>query len=126
MVKQYFELDKVQSITLHCKKETGYKWFKEIPSIEKSFMGVKYKTIPSIPAGWSGRQDGRHRVPTSYFNDYFWYTVDEISKKVYNKAYVEIRLKDKNITHYFNSSREAQEYVDELIESTDGKFHVIY
>jgi hypothetical protein len=55
-----------------------------------------------------------------------WYRVDEINKKVYNKAHVNVHLNYKEgISCDFDSNEEAQKYVDELIASSDKKFTVI-
>mgnify|MGYP003637702945 FL=1 len=126
MTKTYFDLDKVVSITLNTEKESTYKWFQKTPSIPKLFMGIKYGSIAGRDAGWSDTSAGFWRYPTSYFSDYNWYRVDEVNKKVYSKAYVNLHLlNNSNIGTYFYSTEEAQYYIDELIEGSDREFHVI-
>lgn len=127
MQKHYFELDKVDSITLTHEKESGsWRWWAETPAKEKSFMGIKYGMTEVIPAGWSDYDNGRNRKPTSYFDDYTWYRVDDVNKKVYSRAHIEIRLGYKqSFGVNFESTEEAQAYVDDLIESSDKSFHVI-
>jgi len=125
MTKTYFELGKVESITLNSEKETSYKWFQETPSIPELFMGIKYSSIAGRDAGWSDTFSFL-RYPTSYFSDYNWYRVDEVNKKVYSKAHVNLHLSNNsNIGTYFNSTEEAQQYIDDLIEASDREFHVI-
>ena len=133
MTKNYFELDKVESITLTYERETVYRWFPEIPSKEKSFMGIKYGMTEVIPAGWNdyidddGNEYNTHwRKPVSYFEYYQSYRIDENNKRIYNKAHVTVYLSYKHsLGVNFESTEEAQEYVDELIESSDKGFHVI-
>lgn len=134
MQKNYFQLDKVHSITLTYERESGYEWFPEIPAKEKSFMGIKYGMHKAIPAGWSEYEDGiRHdgnyqRLQSSYFDNYSWHRVDEANKKVYNKAHVDIRFSYKEgIGQNFESNEEAQQWVDDLIftAAPDKKFTVI-
>ena len=125
--KHYFELDKVDSITLtHEKESTSWSWWAETPGTQRTFLGIPIGTIPSIPAGWSDYEGGICRKPTSYFADYTWYRVDDVNKKIYNKAHVEIRLGYKqSFGINFESTEEAQDYVDELISSSEKQFHVI-
>jgi len=131
MQKHYFELDKVDSITLNCERESSYRWFPEIPAKEKSFMGIKYGMTEAIPAGWNDciDEDGNEYRPwnrrqSSYFDDYSWYKVTPF--RIYNKAHVEIRLGYKqSFGVQFDSNEEAQAYVDDLILGSDKTFHVI-
>jgi hypothetical protein len=131
MKKHYFELDKVESITLTYERETHYRWFPIIPASPKTFLGIKYGMNPEIQAGWSEYVDenGNEKYPcqrhqASYFDDYSWYKVTPF--RIYNKAHVEIRLGYKqSFGINFDSTEEAQEYVDSLIEDSEKGFHVI-
>jgi len=133
MKKHYFELDKVDSITLTGERETEYRWFQEIPSRHKTFLGIKYGMHEAIPAGWNdyvdedGNEYNTHwRKPASHFADYSWYKVCDITKRIYNKAHVEIRLGYKqSFGINFIDNTEAQKYVDDLINSSEKQFHVI-
>ena len=79
-----------------------------------------------IIAGWSDYDSGQNRKPTSYFDDYTWYRVDDVNKKVYSRAHVEIRLGYKqSFGVNFESTEAAQAYVDDLILGSDKKFTVI-
>jgi len=53
MKKHYFELDKVDSITLTGERESSYRWFPEIPAKPKTFLGIKWGMQEAIPAGWN-------------------------------------------------------------------------
>ena len=125
--KHYFELDKVNSITLtHEKESTSWEWWAETPATQRTFLGIPIGTKPAIPAGWSDYEGGICRKPTSYFAGYTWYRVDEVNKKIYNKAHVEIRLGYKqSFGVNFDSTEAAQAYVDDLILGSDKKFTVI-
>ena len=132
MKKHYFELDKVDSITLTGERETSYRWFPEIPAKPKTFLGIKYGIHEAIPAGWNEYidDDGNeyrtwNRRQSSYFDDYEWYRVDDVNKKVYSKAHVEMCLYKQSFGMYFDSNEEAQKHVDDLINSLDKQFHVI-
>jgi hypothetical protein len=135
MQKHYFELDKVDSITLTHETETSYRWFPEIPARPKTFLGIQYGMYPIVPAGWNDNinKDGKEylcsewdRKQSAYFKDYSWYRVDEVGCRVYNKARVEIRLGYKqSFGKTFDSNEEAQTYVDDLILCSDKEFHVI-
>lgn len=136
MQKHYFELDKVDSITLTHETESSYRWFPEIPARPKTFLGFKTgKMHPAVPAGWNNNiaDNGSElqyrlwdRKQSTYFKDYEWYRVDELLCRVYNKAHVEIRFGYKQTFGVrFESNEEAQEWVDDLISSSDKEFHVI-
>ena len=131
MKKHYFELDKVDSITLNGERESSYRWFPEIPARPKTFLGIKYGMTEAIPAGWNDciDEDGNEYRPwkrrqSSYFDDYSFYKVTPF--RIYSKAHVEIRFGYKqSFGVQFDSNEEAQEYVDDLILSSDKQFHVI-
>lgn len=126
MIKNYFQLDKVSAITLTYERETSYRWFSAIPAKPKVFLGIQWGMTEAIPAGWSDYEEGWHRKSSSYFDDYNWYRVDEIKGKIYNKAHVNVHLNYKEgIGCNFDSNEEAQQYVDDLIASSDKKFTVI-
>ena len=124
--KFYFQPEKVHSITLTPERESGYKWFEAIPAQPKTFLGIKYGMTPAILGGWSEFENGHVRKQSSYFADYSWYKVDEVNKKVYNKAHISIRFNYKESYGInFNSNEEAQQWIDDLIKETGIKFSVI-
>ena len=131
MKKHYFELDKIESITLTHETETSYRWMDSIPARPKTFLGIKYGMEPEIPAGWNEyiREDGTDRYPwdrktSEYFEEYEWLKV--LPFRIHNKANVSIYLSYKhNLRMYFDSNEAAQAYVDDLILGSDKKFHVI-
>jgi|688.fasta_scaffold115701_6 hypothetical protein len=131
MQKHYFELDKVESITLTHERETEWRWKPSIPARPKTFLGIKYGMEPEIPAGWNDSFDrnGNEKYPwqrkqTSYFEDYSWYKSSAF--RIYNKAHVTVYLSYKHsLGVHFDSNEEAQAYVDDLILGSDKKFTVI-
>ena len=131
MKKHYFELDKVDSITLTMERNAGYIWKDAIPARPKKFLGFIIGTKPAIPAGWSeyleeDQYDLRRRVQSTYFENYKWYRVDESAKQVWHKAHVEVRFGYKqSIGHNFESNEEAQAWVDDLVSSSKKKFQII-
>jgi hypothetical protein len=132
MQRHYFELNKVESITLTYEKELSYQWYDEIPASPRTFLGIQFGTKPLIPAGWNdmfdddGTEFKRYRKQSSYFADYPWYRISKVDKKIYNKAHVTVYLSYKHsLGVHFESTEKAQAYVDSLIESSDKRFHVI-
>ena len=131
MKKHYFELDKIESITLTYETETSYRWMDSIPARPKTFLGIKYGMEPEIPAGWNDyiREDGTDRYPwdrktSEYFEEYNWLKV--LPFRIHNKANVSIYLSYKHtLGMNFDSNEEAQAYVDDLILGSDKKFTVI-
>jgi len=135
MRKHYFELEKVESITLTHESETRYRWFSEIPARPKIFLGIQYGMRPAVPAGWNDNINSNgteiscmtwDRKQSADFNDYSLYRVDENAKRIYYKAYVEIRFGYKqSLEKAFDSNEEAQAYIDDLILGSDQEFHVM-
>lgn len=136
MQKHYFDLDKVDLITLTMEKESGYTWYDEIPARPRKFLGIRIGTIPAVPAGWNEYNEANYgncddwvkssRKHKSYFEQYSWYRVDEKTKKVTQKPHVEIRFGYKQYLGIrFTTNEEAQAWIDELVSSTDKKFQVI-
>lgn len=133
MQKHYFELDKVDSITLTMEKESGYTWYDEVPARPRKFLGIRIGTIPAIPAGWNeydetleGDWAKSRRKQKSYFEQYSWYRVDEKTKKITHKPHVEICFGYKqSLGNRFATNEEAQAWIDELISSSDKKFQII-
>ena len=131
MQKHYFELSQVHSITLTMERDSGFMWKEAIPARPKKFLGFKVGTHPEVPSGWSeyqeeDRYDLRRRRPSSYFEDYDSYRVDENAKKIFVKPHAEVRFGYKeSIGTRFENDSEAQLWVDELIASSDKKFTVI-
>ena len=131
MKKHYFELDKIESITLTHETETSYRWMPSIPARPKTFLGIKYGMEPEIPAGWNDyiREDGTDRYPhqrkqSTHFEEYDWLKV--LPFRIHNKANVSIYLSYKHkLGMYFDSNEAAQAYVDDLILGSDKKFTVI-
>jgi hypothetical protein len=137
MKKHYFELDKIESITLTAESATSYRWFPEIPAKEKSFMGLKFGMHKAVLGGWNDWYEGkteeefrdrdyiRYRKPTSYFEDTArktHYRVCDITKRIYNKAHVSISLGYKrSFSLRFDSDAEAQAWVDKLVSNWEKK-----
>ena len=131
MQEHYFELNKVESITLTHERETSYRWMDSIPARPKTFLGFKYGMTPEIPAGWNDSFDKNgnekfewDRRTSEYFEQYSWYRVSPF--RIYNKAHVTVYLSYKHsLGMHFDSTEEAQDYVNDLIASSDKEFHVI-
>jgi hypothetical protein len=126
MIKHYFDLDKVSSITLKLEAESEYKWYDEIkPQPKINFFGIQYGMTEAIPAGW-GYEDSHWRYGTSYFDDYKQYRVDLLTKKVFIRPRVTVFLGHKDYyVSYFDTDYQAQAYVDELIIKSTKNFQVI-
>lgn len=135
MEKHYFELDKIESITLTAESEASYRWFPEIPAQPKTFLGIKFGMREAVPAGWNemySDSDGKefldclhYRRPASYFEDTH-YRVCDITKRIYNKAHVSIRLGYKqSFGLRFDSNAEAQAWVDKIVSEMAKEVVVI-
>lgn len=132
MQKHYFELDRIESITLTLERESSYRWCPSIPPSPKTFLGIKYGMKPGIIAGWNDDidEDGNeyrpwNRKQSEYFDNYPWYRIDE-NGMIYNKAHVTVYLSYKHsLGVNFDSNDQAQAYVDDLILGSDKKFTVI-
>lgn len=126
MTKNYFETDKIQTVTLTMETLSGMKWLEERPEKTCKFLGITISRELRLKEGW-GYSTYRERYTTEELaKEWPSHRVDEKEKKVYNKSYVSIYFIYKHsIGARFDSNEEAQEYVDELIEQSGRIFNVI-
>jgi len=125
MIKYYFDLDKVTSISCRLEEKSGYKWCDEVKPQPRYFLGFKIGLTGGKPAGWSYEDDDCRRA-TSYFDDYKSYKVDLVNKKITYKPRVTAFLGYKDYyTNYFDTDQQAQAYVDELVSKSKKNFQVI-
>lgn len=128
MEKHYFELDKVQTVTIRFETESSYKWLEYRPKRVKKFLGISYDVTSAKEAGYyeNASSYAEPRDPSYFENSrYDWLRVDDINKKIYNKANVLIYLSYRHsLTVFFNSNEDAQAYVDDMLNSSSKKFHV--
>jgi len=125
MIKYYFDLDKVTSISCRLEEKSGYKWCDEVKPQPRYFLGFNIGLTKGKPAGWE-YEDDDYRRATSYFDDYKSYKVDLVNKKVTLRPRVTVVLGYKDsYTNYFDTDYQAQAYVDELISNSKKNFQVI-
>lgn len=126
MTKNYFETEKIQTVTLTMETLSGMKWLEERPEKICKFLGITISKELKLPEGW-GYGTHRERFTTEELaKECPYLRVDEKEKKVYNKSYVSIYFSYKHsLGCRFESNEEAQEYVDELIEQSGRSFNVI-
>lgn len=125
MIKYYFDLDKVTSISYKLEEKSGYEWCDEVKSQSRYFLGFQIGQTNGKPAGWSWEGDNCRRA-TSYFDDYKSYKVDLVNKKVTIRPRVTVVLGYKDsYTNYFDTDYQAQAYVDELIVNSKKNFQVM-
>jgi hypothetical protein len=123
MIKS-INVESITSITFSPEEESKYyRWMEEIPAKPRKFLGIRFGTIPSIPAGWSIYEHGMDRKPSSDIEEFSWYRVDEKNKKVFvrPKLYITFGYKEA-ITKYFDSNEEAEKYKKDLIMVSGKSF----
>lgn len=128
--KIYFDVEQITTIQLRFRNESDYVWVNELPEKRKYFLGfILYEIQKRIPAGWTDTPDyvrSYGTKPSSYFDKYDWYQVDEKAGKIYNKAYVTIHLGPKEtVSQYFDSDNAAQEYVNVIIKKSGKKLEPV-
>ena len=65
-------------------------------------------------------------IYASYFDDYDWYRVDEIAKRIFNKAHVSVHLGPKeSVGMNFNSNQEALDWAEEIIIKSGKKLEAV-
>lgn len=126
MTKNYFETEKIQTVTLTMETESGMQWLEERPEKVRKILGITISKELRLKEGW-GYGTYRERYTTEELRrDKPYLRVDEREHKVYNKSHVSIYFSYKHtIGSRFDSNEEAQEYVDELIEQSGRSFNVI-
>ena len=125
MIKYYFDLDKVTSISCRLEEKSGYKWCDEVKPQPRYFLGFNIGLTKGKPAGWE-YEDDDYRRATSYFDDYKSYKVDLVNKKVTLRPRVTVFLGYKDsYTNYFDTDQQANSYVKRLIDNSKKNFQVI-
>jgi hypothetical protein len=125
MIKYYFDLDKVTSISYKLEEKSGYKWCDEVKPQPRYFLGFNIGLTKGKPAGW-GYEDDDCRRATSYFDDYKSYKVDLVNKKVTIRPRVTVVLGYKDsYTNYFDTDQQANSYVKRLIDNSKKNFQAI-
>jgi hypothetical protein len=103
------------------RKTTWYRWCEAVPA--KYFLGFKIRDAK--PAGWSDNgYDSDFRLPAekimqmSSIKDQLIYRPENLeSESLFNKAIVQIELKNKDSDSLrFNSNKEAEEFAKSLAE----------
>jgi hypothetical protein len=51
MTKTYFEVDKIETVTLTMETESGMKWHEALPLRKHKFLGITVGISPALPAG---------------------------------------------------------------------------
>lgn len=124
--KIYFNLDSISSIHATMERETTYKWCETTPPMTKHFFYIPIGKTKEIPAGWSDWECGYDRKPSSYFDEYSWYRVDETAKKVLHKAHVSVHLGPKeSVSMTFNSNQEALDWTEGIILKSGKKLEAV-
>ena len=126
MTKNYFETDKIQTVTLTQETDVEMEWYEERPEKIYKFLGITTSIDKKLKAGW-GWKEHRERYSTEeLISEYSQFRVNEKEMKVYSKAHVSICFSYKHsVGCRFDSNEAAQQYVDNLIEDSGRKFNVI-
>lgn len=126
MTKNYFETDKIQTVTLYQETEAGMQWYEERPEKIYKFLGIITGRDRKLKAGWAW-DEYRERYSTEELRaEKPSLRIDEREMKVYNKASVSIYFSFKHtLGCRFESNEEAQQYINTLIEDSGRKFNVI-
>ena len=123
--KTYIDRDKINKVKIQFEQKTRYKWWEEIPASVKRFCGIVHERQYAVAAGWSSYSNGQWRESSEEFLETGQYRIDDIAKEIYRKANVTIFYSGSDITQWFNSDAEAQEFVDGLVDRCKKEFEII-
>ena len=123
--KTYIDRDKINKVRIQFEQKTAYKWWEEIPASVKRFCGIVYERQYAEAAGWSSYSNGDWRETTEKILETGQYRIDDKAKKIFRKANVTIHYSGNDITQWFNTDVEAQEYVDGLVDRSKKEFEII-
>ena len=123
--KTYIDRDKINKVKIQFEQKTRHKWWEEIPASVKRFCGIVHERQYKVAAGWSSYSDGGWRETSEEFLETGQYRIDDIAKEIYRKANVTIYYSGSDITQWFNSDAEAQEFVDGLVDRCKKEFEII-
>jgi hypothetical protein len=122
MKTTYIDLNLLYKIAVTVKKQTNLEWFEKIPSIDISFLGIKYGKTNGINEGW-----GHYRLSTEELLKYHPnYEIDEVNKVVYERPMVSLFLENNEcFNKYFDTDEEAEEYALEINEVSGKNLYAI-
>lgn len=123
--KTYIDRDKINKVRIQFEQKTRYTWWEEIPASVKRFLGFVYERQYAVAAGWSSYSNGSWRETTEEFLETGQYRIDDRNKEIFRKANVTIYYSGSDITQWFNSDAQAQEYVDGLVDRSKKEFEII-
>jgi len=117
--KYFINIEKISSITFNKeRKNDNYNWYDE--QTTKSWYGSKTTT----PAGWRYKKNSSINT-TEQLKNVDEYKVDDINKVLYDKAKIDIYLKDQIIYEYFDTDADALKFIDDLITKSGKPFQVL-
>lgn len=122
--KVYFNLDSITSVHVQLETESDYTWHEAVEPKQKYFLGIPWGKTEGREAGWGEWDlayvhDLTSTKPSSYFERYTWYRVDEVKKKVYNKADVRVNLGHKEyISQRFECSADALTWAADIVKKS--------
>jgi hypothetical protein len=118
-----FDVSKIEEIQVRNIRDSSYKWFPEVKEERGWFGCIKQEYIS---AGWSDYEDGRIRRTTKELESY-GYLIDQLGKKAWHKAYVEVSLGYKNsIGRSFDSNSDALKWAEFLRVKSKKTFEIFY
>ncbi len=120
--KIYFDVEKISVMEVRGEKLTDYEFFPERQYKKTyTFYGlIPIGSIGYLPPRWSS-DGGRFWTPDTQIRGYSFYRIDEITKKVYNRAQVVVHLGYKEtVSRTFDTTDEAIEWANDVIR-TSGK-----
>jgi hypothetical protein len=107
----------------------------ESKRVEYRFFGLIKTVIPAKPDRFLPMHgESEDYAIRRYDNENYWrtfedfklkeYRLDEITKSVYKKAYVSVELKNQcwEILEYFDSTDEAKEFAQKILDLRPGEF----
>lgn len=134
--KIYTLLDDITKIQIIDESVVKLVYLSEEPGyIKSNFLGLVKQKVDAKPERWIFMYgDTKEETIQKYDTISYWrtrdfvsskeYRLDETTKKVYKKAYVSVEIKNKywQILEYFNSTKEAKEFAQNILNLTHYQF----
>lgn len=120
--KIYFDVEKISVIEVRGEKLMDYEFYPERPYEKKYILFglIPFGAIEYLPPRWSS-DGGRFWTYDTQMRGYSFYRIDEVAKKIYNRAQVIVHLGYKEtVSKLFDTTEEAIEWANHVIK-TSGK-----
>jgi hypothetical protein len=125
--KIYFNVEKISRIEIRFEKLVDKKFFPAELGKRNYFLGfIPLWKDDDLPDRWA-EGNGKYCYDTDYnIRNNNWYRIQEEPKTLFYRPWVRVNMGYKeSVIQYFDTDKDAQEFVDLIIDTCSNPFEVI-